>query len=261
MRESKSSNFNRFKDLNRGSVWALNLLHVITLVALFCNLLNLDNLDPQLNSAYWRWGKISVFQCMYFQFSFTRSYMWTTYVLMILGLSRKWTRQWTLHIAEAILGVWYTAPCVVPLHRNSYSVNWPDSICLSLITWIRCAQCYQYPLPRGHIVVVFHIRASYRRSSLSFHGNRSFHSRHTIFFKFKVKCQNQMCPRQRSVQLMIPLVLHISRLISLVFHIRASCRLPSLSFPNNRASHSRDAIRHWKFKFKGKGQRWSSKVP
>ena len=47
-------------------------------------------------------------------------------------------------------------------------------------------------------------------------------------------------------------------LISLVFHIRASYRLPSPSFHDNRASHSRDAIWPWKFKVKGQGQRYPS---
>ena len=42
-----------------------------------------------------------------------------------------------------------------------------------------------------------------------------------------------------------------SWLISLVFHIRASYRLLSLSFYGNRASHSQDTI--WPWKFKGKG--------
>ena len=39
-----------------------------------------------------------------------------------------------------------------------------------------------------------------------------------------------------------------------VFYIRACYRLPSLSFHDNRASHSRDKIWPWKFKVKGKGQ-------
>ena len=40
-------------------------------------------------------------------------------------------------------------------------------------------------------------------------------------------------------------------LISLVFHTRASYRLLSLSFHDNRASRSRDTIWPWKFKVKG----------
>ena len=46
-------------------------------------------------------------------------------------------------------------------------------------------------------------------------------------------------------------VLQSSWLISLVFYIRASYRLPSLSFHDNRDSHSRDTIWLWKFKVKG----------
>ena len=47
-------------------------------------------------------------------------------------------------------------------------------------------------------------------------------------------------------------------LISLVFHIRASYPLPSLSFHDIRASHSWDTIWPWKFKVKGQGQRYPS---
>ena len=43
-----------------------------------------------------------------------------------------------------------------------------------------------------------------------------------------------------------------------MFHIRASYQLPSLSFHDNRASHSRDTIWPWKFKVKGQGQRYPS---
>ena len=53
-----------------------------------------------------------------------------------------------------------------------------------------------------------------------------------------------------------------SWLISSVFNIRASYRLPSLSFHDNRASHSRDTIWPYKFKVKvkvkGQGQRYPS---
>ena len=45
-----------------------------------------------------------------------------------------------------------------------------------------------------------------------------------------------------------------------MFHIRASYWLPSLSFHDNRASHSLDTIWPWKFKVKGQGQRSRSKV-
>ena len=47
-------------------------------------------------------------------------------------------------------------------------------------------------------------------------------------------------------------------LISLVFHIRAYYRLPSLLFHDNRDSPSRDTIWPWKFKVKGQGQRYPS---
>ena len=45
-------------------------------------------------------------------------------------------------------------------------------------------------------------------------------------------------------------------LISLVFHIRASYWLPSPSFYDNRASHSRDTIWPWTFRVKGQGHRY-----
>ena len=48
----------------------------------------------------------------------------------------------------------------------------------------------------------------------------------------------------------IPVSAVSSWLISLVYHIRASYRLPSLSFHDNRASHSR------KVRVKGQGQRY-----
>ena len=47
-------------------------------------------------------------------------------------------------------------------------------------------------------------------------------------------------------------------LISLMFHIRVFYRHPSLSFHDNRASHSRDMIWPWKFKVKGQGQSYAS---
>ena len=58
------------------------------------------------------------------------------------------------------------------------------------------------PVPWGHIVVVFLIRASYQLPSLSFHDNWASYSRDTIWpTKFKVKGQGQMCSSQHSVQL------------------------------------------------------------
>ena len=54
----------------------------------------------------------------------------------------------------------------------------------------------QHPLPRGHIVIEFYIRASYWLPSLSFHDNQASHSRDTIW-----KGKGQRYPSQRSVQL------------------------------------------------------------
>ena len=89
-------------------------------------------------------------------------------------------------------------------------------------------------------MVVFYIRACYRLPSFSFPDNQASHSQDTIWsLKFKVIGQGQRYPSQRSW------------LISLVFHIRASYRHPSLSFHDNRASHFWDPISPWKFKVKG----------
>ena len=107
----------------------------------------------------------------------------------------------------------------------------------------------QFPLPRGHIVVVFYVRASYWLPSLSFHDNRASHSRDAIWpWKFKVKGKGQKYPVSTAS----------CWLISLVFHIRTSYRLPSLSFHDNRASHSWDIIWPWKFKVKCQCQSYSS---
>ena len=100
-------------------------------------------------------------------------------------------------------------------------------------------------MPSWLISLVFHIRASYRLLSFSFHDNRACHSRDTIWpWKFKVKGTS--------------VSIASSWLISLVFHMRASHRLPSLSFHNNWASHSWGTIWPWKFKVKGHGQRYPS---
>ena len=98
-------------------------------------------------------------------------------------------------------------------------------------------------------MVVFYIRACYRLPSVSFHDNQASHSRDTIWpWKFKVKSQGQSTPVSAAS----------SWLISIVFHIRASYRLLSLSFHDNRASHSQDIIWPWKFKVKGQGQSYPS---
>ena len=99
------------------------------------------------------------------------------------------------------------------------------------------------------ISLVFHIRASYRFLSPSFHNNRASHSRDTIWpWKFKVKGQGQRYFSQLSAQL--------TRFLS-VSH-RASYRLPSLSFHDNWASHSWDTIWPWKLKVNGQSQRYPS---
>ena len=98
-------------------------------------------------------------------------------------------------------------------------------------------------------MVVFHIRASYWLPSLSFHDNRASHSRDTIWpWQFKVKVQVKGTP----------VSIASKWLISLVFHTRASYPPPSVSFHDNRASHSWDTIWPWKYKVKGQGQRCPS---
>ena len=92
------------------------------------------------------------------------------------------------------------------------------------------------------------LKLKLKLNSLSFHDNRTSHTRDTIWpWNFNVKGT--------------PVSAASSWLISVVFHIRASYRLPSLSFHDNRASHSRDTIWLWKFKIKGQGQRSRLKVP
>ena len=108
----------------------------------------------------------------------------------------------------------------------------------------------QYPLPRGHLVAVFHIRVSYRLPYLSFHGNQASHSRDTIWpWRSKVKVKSTSVSAASSW------------LISLVVHIRPSYRLPSLSFHDNRASHSRDTICPWRSKVKVKVKYQGKKYP
>ena len=77
----------------------------------------------------------------------------------------------------------------------------------------------------------------------TFHSNQASHSRDKIWpWKFKVKGKGKCTP----------VSVTCCWLISLVFHIRASNRLPSPSFHDNRASHSRDTIWPWKFKVIGR---------
>ena len=66
------------------------------------------------------------------------------------------------------------------------------------------------------------------------------------------KCHHLKSPRSLTVS-------SASRsCIVVVFYIRASYWLPSLSFHDNRVSHSWDTIWPWKFKVKGKGQMYPS---
>ena len=98
------------------------------------------------------------------------------------------------------------------------------------------------------ISLVFHIRASYRLLSHSFHDKRASHSWDTIDLKnlrSKVKVKGT------------PVSAASSWLISLVFHMRASYRLLSFSFHDNRASHS---WARYNLTMKIQGQRSRSKV-
>ena len=100
-------------------------------------------------------------------------------------------------------------------------------------------------------MVVFYIRASYRLLSLLFHDNRASHSQDIIWpWKFKVKGTIKVKGT--------PVSTASCWLIFLVFHIRASYRLPSPSFHDNRATDCRDTIWPWKFKVKVQGQRHPS---
>ena len=55
-----SSTFNRFNDLNKGSVCALNLLHDTSQTLLFCSLNILLDLEPQTSMEYWIWGRVKL---------------------------------------------------------------------------------------------------------------------------------------------------------------------------------------------------------
>ena len=99
-------------------------------------------------------------------------------------------------------------------------------------------------------MVVFHIRASYWLPSLSFHDNRASHSRDTIWpWQFKVKGQGQRYPSHNSIQMIHFLSVSHQGILS----------TPSVSFHDNRASHSWDTIWPWKCKVKGQGQRCPSR--
>ena len=99
------------------------------------------------------------------------------------------------------------------------------------------------------ISLVFHIRASYQLLSPPFQDNQASHS------EIKFDLENS---RSKVKVKGTPVSAASIWLISLVFHIRTSYRLPSLSFHDNPASHSWDIIWPWKFKVKGQGQRYLS---
>ena len=154
--------------------------------------------------------------------------------------------------------LWIQSPLCVYMSQHLTNRNQPsEGTALNLkldestetpTSYVTLVRKSKYPVPRGHIVVVFYIRASYRLPSISFYDNRASHSQDTIGpWKFKVKG--------------IPVSAASSWLISLVVYNRASYRLPSLLFYDNWASHSWNTIGPWKFKVKGQGQRSRSKVP
>ena len=157
----------------------------------------------------------------------------------------------------------------VPMHRVLYTTFVYEHISRSSAYTISCdgiisytsrrkrrhlksTGLLKYHRPRDHIVVVFHIRISYRFSSLSFHDNMTSNFWCTIW------------PKKSSSKVKVkgtPVSVASSRLIIIMCHIRASYRLTSLSFHDNRDSHSRDTMWPWKFKVEGQGQRSRSKVP
>ena len=98
------------------------------------------------------------------------------------------------------------------------------------------------------ISLVFHIRVSYRLLSLSMTIGPPIP---VIQFDHKNSRSNV---KVKGTQVSAA----SSWLISLVFHIRASYRLLSLTFHDNWASHSRDTVWPWKFKVKGQGQSYPS---
>ena len=105
----------------------------------------------------------------------------------------------------------------------------------------------QFPLPQGHTVVVFYIRASYWLPFMTIRPPIP-----EIQFDLensRSKAKVKSTPVNAASWLLTPLM----------FHIRASYRLLSPSFHDIWAFHSRDTI--WPWQFKVKGQRSKSKVP
>ena len=104
--------------------------------------------------------------------------------------------------------VYYEKPIQIQIYPEWWTILLPTKVRLKL-EWVDentdtlSHPCpYQFPLPRGHIVVVIYIRASYWLPSFSFHDNQASHSRDTIWpWKFKVKGKGQKYPSQHSILL------------------------------------------------------------
>ena len=110
---------------------------------------------------------------------------------------------------------------------------------------LKSPQC-QFPLPRGHIVVVFYIRASYWLPSMTIGPPIP---------EIQFDLENS---RSKADVKSTPVSPASWSLISWMFHIRASYRLLSPLFHDIWGSHSWDTIWPWKFKVKGQGQRYPS---
>ena len=106
--------------------------------------------------------------------------------LRIIAIFMKWTQR----------GIWYN---FATYWCNFGQTRWVDEN----VNILSHPGPEQYRLPRGHIMVVFNIRASYRLPSLSCHDNGTSLSRDTIWpWKFKAKGKGQRYPSQRSIQLL-----------------------------------------------------------
>ena len=103
-----SSIFSRLSVFNNGSVWALYLLHVIILTALFCSLKSLSDLKPHDNMQYCRWGRIK---------------------LLYRILNTCWGRKrFNLHIIPSDLDILFDIFCTCSFHVKCWSIVKPKKL-------------------------------------------------------------------------------------------------------------------------------------
>ena len=113
-----SSILSRLSVFNNGSVWALYLLHMIILTALFCSLKNLSDLKPHDNMQYCRWGRIK---------------------LLYRIINTCWGRKrFNLHIIPSDLDILFDIFCTCSFHVKCWSIVKPKKL-NSVTCWIICS--------------------------------------------------------------------------------------------------------------------------